>query len=915
MTAAGVENTGEGPPSANSASFHQKPFSPHGEEDEEKEERERSEAVGRRGSNVAENDKKSPHDTLAIENEQLWKPQRWWQSKGEGPAMPEWCRTLCATAIATMAPPARCRKDGGSPKSPPRVPPPTQTRHYAPFFPPAATPAPSPAHPDVPSRTQNLQAELFAGQYECIICKECIHRHQPVWHCAGGCYSVLHWTCIRAWCAFSQKEPSTEGGGGGNPPFRTGGMATFAGVSRGGHGGVPPPPPPLSNASSRTGDANTNAFCPVCRFPVEVQRLERYTCYCGKVTDPPLDPLLVVGSCGATCGKARGPYCPHPCPQRCHPGPCPPCERRRDISCFCGKCTTPPSKFAFAAAASSPSSPSPASNLRRVVPCGSPALHFSCASPCGQVLACGQHTCTLPCHDRDTAPCPPCDVWLEASCFCGKQHTMRSCTEVQHLLATLPAVSSPPTTTMAKETACFSCPDLCGHLKSCGHHRCRQPCHAGPCSPCHRAPSQQHFCPCGKVRLSSLRMERPVPPSSSSIMDHPDRDGGGEGGEEGDLPTTAIARQSCTDPIPTCGLPCEKPLSCGHVCWRTCHAEEEEEADSGDGGAVLSTAPPTPPSLSRVHSAEKWIGCGPCNEHLALPCRCGRHEVTIPCFCLSLPPSLWEQAARVLHFPLPQTLAPLLLPPPSQPSPSTTASPPAMEPASTGMRDGGGDASTTIPSPPEQSAPPPPPSHHADPLLASYALPPHCSEPCRKKLSCTKHICTEKCCTLKEHVCFKICAKKRGCGKHVCGALCHAGPCPACPQTTYTRQYCPCGKTWLEPPIVCGTPAPICRFPCPLPRACGHETLHPCHDTQTSSCPPCLVPVEKRCASHNEPAAYFLPCHRTNVVCGKKCHKWFSCCDTYCEKTCHPGPCPHVCYSGTTSYRSALLAAKKAGQP
>lgn len=46
----------------------------------------------------------------------------------------------------------------------------------------------------------------------------------------------------------------------------------------------------------------------------------RYTCYCGKLQDPPADPWLVPHSCGAVCQRQLKPSCGHTCLLLCHPG-------------------------------------------------------------------------------------------------------------------------------------------------------------------------------------------------------------------------------------------------------------------------------------------------------------------------------------------------------------------------------------------------------------------------------------------------------------------------------------------------------------------------------------------------------------------------------------------------------------------
>lgn len=67
-------------------------------------------------------------------------------------------------------------------------------------------------------------------------------------------------------------------------------------------------------------------------------------------------------------------------------------------------------------------------------------------------------------------------------------------------------------------------------LLECGHHECDMVCHAGDCKTCETLPEVVTSCPCGATPLTDLSTE---------------------------------IRTSCTDPIPTCGQICNKPLGCG----------------------------------------------------------------------------------------------------------------------------------------------------------------------------------------------------------------------------------------------------------------------------------------------------------------------------------------------------------------
>lgn len=70
-------------------------------------------------------------------------------------------------------------------------------------------------------------------------------------------------------------------------------------------------------------------------------------------------------------------------------------------------------------------------------------------------------------------------------------------------------------------------------MLNCEAHRCHQVCHRGPCQPCPRSPSLVKTCPCGQTPLTKL------------------------------LELGYSERRSCSDPIPSCGKTCNKPLPCG----------------------------------------------------------------------------------------------------------------------------------------------------------------------------------------------------------------------------------------------------------------------------------------------------------------------------------------------------------------
>lgn len=162
-----------------------------------------------------------------------------------------------------------------------------------------------------------------------------------------------------------------------------------------------------------------NFSCPHCQYEY-TEPLPEYRCYCGKRYKPPIDPYLEPHTCGEPCGLMRGSHCEHPCPLKCHSGPCPPCTiTLPESKCFCGKewisrtCAT--------------------------------ANKLSCSSPCGKKLSCGSHYCEKTCHSGNCGECPRKE---ERKCYCGKESRLKGCGET------------------------WGCASACGRLLDCRNHEC-----------------------------------------------------------------------------------------------------------------------------------------------------------------------------------------------------------------------------------------------------------------------------------------------------------------------------------------------------------------------------------------------------------------------------------------------------------
>ncbi|KAG8442538.1 hypothetical protein GDO86_011368 [Hymenochirus boettgeri] len=187
------------------------------------------------------------------------------------------------------------------------------------------------------------------------------------------------------------------------------------------------------------------------------------------------------------------------------------------------------------------------------VRCGqTSSLH--CTNVCGTALNCGEHSCTQVCH---AGKCSSCQQIIHQACYCGGSSRDVPCgTDKDNY----------------DGFGNFSCQKQCGKKLNCGKHGCTEVCHPQPCQPCPRLPQIVRFCPCGQTPLSKL------------------------------LELGCVDRKTCTDPIPSCGKTCGKPLPCGshdfiHTCENLCHEGE----------------------------------CGLCARTSNIPCRCGFKTKEVPC--------------------------------------------------------------------------------------------------------------------------------------------------------------------------------------------------------------------------------------------------------------------------------------------
>lgn len=448
-----------------------------------------------------------------------------------------------------------------------------------------------------------------------------------------------------------------------------------------------------------------------------------------------------------------------------------------------------------------------------------------------------KHGCPSVCHPGPHAECTA--IGPSIRCACGNHKRQWPCVITPY-------------------GAGWNCSETCQERMPCGMHRCTKKCHAGVCGKCViRILSR---CYCGQSEQPILCAERRPEECEDEAQTH----------------FTGFF---------SCDKACAKKLSCNkHQCLKKCHVSTPEShicpTMPKANETCLCGKTPVHEILGRDResceepipvcdkSCNKLLPCGihrclfPCHEGQCVPClktqpvkcRCGKQEFDMPCKSV---------------------------------------------------------------------------------LAGSQAT---CRRKCTALMDCRRHRCGETCCEFEKvsaehekqrkkaarsglswdlnqlnledltlaqnndlhsmdhpyaHVCTLPCDRLLSCKIHRCAEKCHQGACHPCLEATYEDYVCPCGRTVVSAPIRCGSLIPVCHFTCPIPRPCGHETNHDCHDPSQSSCPPCLVRVEKDCDCGRTTVKGVL-CSQTKVSCGRACGKALPCGHT-CPIFCHTGPCKTGC--------------------
>ncbi|XP_008191258.2 NF-X1-type zinc finger protein NFXL1 [Tribolium castaneum] len=678
-----------------------------------------------------------------------------------------------------------------------------------------------------------LQDSFLSGTVTCLICISRIKRDSSIWNC-NECYCVFHLTCIQRWSKDSifQQKQIQEG------------------------------PIQVQKVTLTWG-------CPKCRHNYQLEDIpDKYYCFCGKTTNPELQPFLVPHSCGDICGKDLVPLCGHRCLLLCHPGPCPPCPVTVSVTCYCGK-------------------KQPAT--RR---CSD--KKWSCGGPCGKLLTCQKHSCSEVCHPGDCKPCPKKSL---QKCLCKTSQKLRDCA-----------------------TPIWQCDRVCNKPLQCGNHSCSIVCHEGICDSCPL--TKQRTCPCGKSKYQLPCTEET--PTCQDTCDklltcglhrcnqrcHKDACGA----------CLEIVEKSCKCGLHSKEVHCSKPYFCETKCKRMRDCNKHPCNKKCCDGSCPPCEKPCGRTLNcgnhKCNSVCHRGLCYPCNQTDVVTCRCGQTKLTVPCgrkhktrppkcskLCL-IPPDCHHEKREPhkCHFGdcppckqicnKPRSKCPHLCSASchsavvvkieskkaSMPWEQTK---PQLERKALACPDCEVPVSVTCLG-----------EHETCDWPCYKAVPSSCHRPCGRQLTCENHTCTLPCHVVDNspnkisagqncEICENPCSKPRpeGC-QHDCPKPCHPGPCPPCKQMLRIRCHCGLNQPyvscndWLSPEK--REEIQSCGNQCPKNFDCGHRCRANCHSGPCPNPELCRRKVKLTCKCKRLKKEFSCETVRNNaakVECDEICNR------------------------------------------
>ncbi|XP_058799057.1 protein shuttle craft-like [Phymastichus coffea] len=547
---------------------------------------------------------------------------------------------------------------------------------------------------DAASQRERLTELLNRGQLECLVCCEYIRQQDYVWSCKN-CFHVIHLKCVQMWATSSHDDsgwrcPACQNvttsipieylcfcGKTTAPIWNRQDIAHSCGEICG-----------RSRTDIKCIHKCTLLCHPGCCPPCDAMVTK--SCGCGRMQQTQkcsTDTLIV---CKDICGRVLNCNV-HKCEKPCHHGSCEPCNQIVKQECFCGKHTReqtcildlPPMyscenkcekmldcgnhkcQDICHAGECVPCLLKP--EIVRYCCCGQTLLTVkreNCLDPiptcdkiCSKRLKCGQpsnpHTCHANCHEGD---CPECDLFTKVRCRCGHMDKEIPCKEL-----TTKADDARCEKKCTKKRSCGKhkcnqkcCIDIehickyqCVKILSCGKHRCEETCHKGRCQPCWRSSFEELYCECGAkcidppVPCGTRRPACDQPCSREHSCDHPVLH---HCHSDPECPPCSIlsekwcyGKHELRKSVPcylneiSCGLPCNKLISCGrHKCIQMCHSGPCEKPGQ------ICVQPCTMPRELCGHSCAAPCHEGkcpdvPCKEMVKVTCQCGHRTMSRVC--------------------------------------------------------------------------------------------------------------------------------------------------------------------------------------------------------------------------------------------------------------------------------------------